>query len=1366
MALLALAAAGHAQQGCAVSKDLVVRALELVSASPARDDLANGVLLLKQAEEACDENGDAWYYRSLFERKLGRASPQYSLGKARERNAPALEDAEDPFTLATPARGVAVVAHDNPAARSAPHPTRDYPSARRFAQMGAGGGSRPIPEFPAQSEIHAQRRPGDGRLAARSYYGRFRADHVRLIADSEATAVNIRAGLNWLARSATEDDMAVIYIATHGTAREQDAAGASYVVTYDTDVDSLDGLYSTAIPMVEITTVVRTRIKALKVAVILDTCHSQGAFAQTVTIPQSVSPQTLDRIREGTGRVILAASRTEESSYELAQVLPRPVHLLSVARPQTAEGYAARQDLPVGHGAGGQGSRGQRMEAASGLRLERGSRPYRARDRAARRRWVGSAGATPASSCPFGVRHRHLQRNVTHHLGGFRRGVEHVHGRGFFGHQKAIQNLQLAELVLQRGRVFLGNHDVAAAAQPQRLRGGLGAIHRGRHIHRRALQNPLLLPALALQAPHQAFDAGQSHAPHYREGHQRQVGHQRRIDHFRHDVHKRPKQRLPRVLGETGERCLPQATRQHERLRLLGRLQRYGGRRRPLRRQLAARCRGSRRLLLAAARTAGPLLPPLFDPLDPPDPLFDPGKMALKRRGRQRDHFAENRLRLPLLEVQVDPAGSEVLELLVVRRVQPHPHQLKIQLGVGERVHLLARDLVRGHQRALLRIVVQEQRLARQVGGLRAGRIASPGGYAAQDHAGRHAHVPDPEIHHILRRAGIGSLRKGLLAELCQPESGQRSSQSGNPCDSASSSTSSHVWAIIAFVALSSQYGFGPCRAFSVWACGRRFGHCMASRAAPSWWASIITTPIPPPGPNCCSDLKPPTVKRPAVEGDAIYWRFDDLDGAVNDVHLMKAVLQDLGFQDFVVLTDQDATADAILQALQKNLVDDAQPGDVRLFYYSGHGNHIKNRASTEREQEDQTLVPADNWRNVPDIRDKEISRILFNAARKGVIVTLIADSCHSGSLARGVWNSGGKARTNSGTRAGTPGVTLHEPMANDPADLDPATHQPIDPEMLGVLTLAAAQPNQEAREVQTEDGPHGAFTWALAQALRYASEPMERVFARTLAALGANGAVQLPAMGGPSRFSKTIFGQAPGAGGGLERGSRFGAGRRHPSARRHRHRSFPQMPPEDRPPACGDGRDPFLRGPGRLHRPCRGTRQRQGGRHPGARSLGTPRQIRSARCDSETGPGGHRGTRRRGVRQAAWRPRHRLARRPHRRHAHARGQLERHGLDARDQSSHRTRHSGGRTHCRRYQTSASAPSAPARALASHRQPAAGRSAGRSRPLSRGSDQHPSRRAVLVLGKDLHERPRVRVAAARFHHRRAGVCRCPFAAIG
>jgi len=314
--MLAVAAGACAQQRCAVSRDLVVRALELVSASPSADDLLNGLMLLKQAEEACDENGDAWYYRSLFERKLGRGNPPYSLGKARERNSPALRNADDPFTLATPARGVGVLAHSTPAPDSVSHATRDFrqPGVSHKWALVVGVGQFHNPRLNLRYTRNDAQAVAD--LLRDPACGRFRADHVRLIADSEATSVNIRAGLNWLARSSTADDLAAIYIATHGTAREQDVAGANYVVTYDTDVDSLDGLYSTAIPMVEIANVVRTRIKALKVAVILDTCHSQGALAQTVTVPQSLSAQTVDHIKEGAGRVILAASRTEESSYE------------------------------------------------------------------------------------------------------------------------------------------------------------------------------------------------------------------------------------------------------------------------------------------------------------------------------------------------------------------------------------------------------------------------------------------------------------------------------------------------------------------------------------------------------------------------------------------------------------------------------------------------------------------------------------------------------------------------------------------------------------------------------------------------------------------------------------------------------------------------------------------------------------------------------------------------------------------------------------------------------------------------------------------------------------------------------------------
>jgi hypothetical protein len=230
----------------------------------------------------------------------------------------------------------------------------------------------------------------------------------------------------------------------------------------------------------------------------------------------------------------------------------------------------------------------------------------------------------------------------------------------------------------------------------------------------------------------------------------------------------------------------------------------------------------------------------------------------------------------------------------------------------------------------------------------------------------------------------------------------------------------------------------------------------------------IGTTPTRPPA--RASLPKPvPHVPCPSIEGDSTYWRFDNPDGALNDVALMKDVLADLGITEFVILRDQAATADAILAALQKNLVDDAKADDIRVFYYSGHGNHIRNLASGDQGGEDQTIVPADNWRDTPDVRDKEISRILGKAAAKGVKVTFIADSCHSGSLSRGARNASGKV--SSGQRSGTAGFQPREPVTNDKATIDPATGQPINPEKGGVPTLAAAQSNEEARKVDTDAG-------------------------------------------------------------------------------------------------------------------------------------------------------------------------------------------------------------------------------------------------------------------------------------------------------
>jgi uncharacterized caspase-like protein len=102
-------------------------------------------------------------------------------------------------------------------------------------------------------------------------------------------------------------------------------------VTYDTEIGSTetpdqDALYATALPMVELANAVATRMKALRTAVILDTCYSGGAVTNESKLMgkgianASPSSATLDRMSQGTGRIVIAAARSDEESLESDQL--------------------------------------------------------------------------------------------------------------------------------------------------------------------------------------------------------------------------------------------------------------------------------------------------------------------------------------------------------------------------------------------------------------------------------------------------------------------------------------------------------------------------------------------------------------------------------------------------------------------------------------------------------------------------------------------------------------------------------------------------------------------------------------------------------------------------------------------------------------------------------------------------------------------------------------------------------------------------------------------------------------------------------------------------------------------------------------
>jgi Caspase domain len=241
-----------------------------------------------------------------------------------------------------------------------------------------------------------------------------------------------------------------------------------------------------------------------------------------------------------------------------------------------------------------------------------------------------------------------------------------------------------------------------------------------------------------------------------------------------------------------------------------------------------------------------------------------------------------------------------------------------------------------------------------------------------------------------------------------------------------------------------------------------------------------------------------------------------DLEGSVNDAEAMKAVLiARYGFQpeNVRLLRNGEATRDRILSEARNWLVRPAATGDVSVFFYAGHGSQMYNSRSNELDKMDETIVPADAKLDKPDIRDKELARIFDEAIDKGVVLTAIFDSCHSGSIARGI-----------GRRANARVVA---PDRRDAADAD----NPVPPESRGALILSAAQDLQIANEMtvpEDRDAMHGIFTWALVRVLRTApvNESVDRTFLRVRGLMQSDPIPQEPVLAGVDlRRRATIFG-------------------------------------------------------------------------------------------------------------------------------------------------------------------------------------------------------------------------------------------------
>jgi Caspase domain len=257
---------------------------------------------------------------------------------------------------------------------------------------------------------------------------------------------------------------------------------------------------------------------------------------------------------------------------------------------------------------------------------------------------------------------------------------------------------------------------------------------------------------------------------------------------------------------------------------------------------------------------------------------------------------------------------------------------------------------------------------------------------------------------------------------------------------------------------------------------------------------------------------------------------FSRLEGPVDDVCMLRQLLiTSYGFEakNIHVVQDQNATHQGVLDAFKRYLIDEPAPGDICLFFYSGHGSQVKNTLGGETDQLDETLVPYD-WNrpiqkreDAKDIRDKEVFKLFREAAQK-VTLTALFDSCHSGDIARG-----GVSEERAKTGDSETNFDFREPP---PDEAQKGVSDDKYLENAGVLVISAARDFEEAKEKEYNGQWHGNFTYSLIEVLRTPNAKnlsAARVFDKLVVQMKSHKASHEPVMvGSVARRQKTLFGE------------------------------------------------------------------------------------------------------------------------------------------------------------------------------------------------------------------------------------------------
>jgi uncharacterized caspase-like protein len=331
IAMLCVPAASAQSDGCRGASSALNRVKEEITPtlSPATDAGKRRLEVMESTLErgtrACKDFAELWYYREIVSQQLGQAKDAaYAKTKVDDLqfSAPYNPFTEPPAALPPPVRVQAaatkvhqkwalVIGIDNFKDKRVPplhFSVKDSTDFVNFLEDPQGG--------------------------------RFEPSHIFHLKNETATREGIYEGLGQLRIKAQPDDLVVVYLSSHGSPRDQDPNGVSYIVTHDTNLDDPATLYATSLQMIDLVQQINREIKARRVVLVLDTCFSGDALTslqagtggsaskgfiqvasknpgEEATAPPAFSA-AFQNLTIGYGRAVITASRANQLSWESA----------------------------------------------------------------------------------------------------------------------------------------------------------------------------------------------------------------------------------------------------------------------------------------------------------------------------------------------------------------------------------------------------------------------------------------------------------------------------------------------------------------------------------------------------------------------------------------------------------------------------------------------------------------------------------------------------------------------------------------------------------------------------------------------------------------------------------------------------------------------------------------------------------------------------------------------------------------------------------------------------------------------------------------------------------------------------------------